>query len=83
MSLFMSILDSKSIVNSSRYTAALFWVKTRSNLRELPVIKHGDGKEGRSAYNELSFNIDRVLEIYEEPNYDTRCTCLPPGRTYN
>ena len=62
-SLLIVIFDSKPTVNSSRYTVVLFSTRTRSGLRESPVIKDGDGKEGRSAYNELSCNEDRVLEI--------------------
>ena len=44
---------------------ALLSTKTRSGLRESPVIKDGDGKEGRSAYNEAYLTDDRDLAGYE------------------
>ena len=59
------ILNSKPTVNSSRYTVVLIRTKTKSGLRESPVIKYGNENEGRSEYNELSFNKDRVLEIHK------------------
>ena len=37
----------------------LLSTKTRSDLRESPVIKDGDGKKGRSAYNE-ALSIDEI-----------------------
>ena len=42
----LTLLNSKPIVSSSRYTPVLLITKTRrSGLRELPVIKDGDGKK--------------------------------------
>ena len=55
------MLDSKPTVSSSRYTDVLFSIRTRSGLRESPVTKDGDGKEGRSANNEVFLNDDREL----------------------
>ena len=64
-SLLTLILDSKPTVSSSRYTVVLLSTKTRSGLRESPVIKDGDGKEGRSAYNEAYLTDDRDLARYK------------------
>ena len=58
-SLLTLILDSKPTVSSNRYTVVLLSTKTRSSLRDSSVIKDGDGKEGRSAYNE-AFLIDDI-----------------------
>ena len=38
-------------------------MKTRSGLRESPVMTHGDKKEGRSAYNKQSENENNNLKI--------------------
>ena len=62
-SLFIFIFDSKPTVSSSTYTEALLSTRTRSGRRELPVIKDGDGKFGRSAYNEQFATDERVLAI--------------------
>ena len=43
----------------------LLSTKTRSGLRESPVIKDGDGKEGRSTYNEAFLIDDIDLARYE------------------
>ena len=43
----------------------LLSTKTRSDLRESPVIKDGDGKKGRSAYNEALLIDDIDLARYE------------------
>ena len=55
------MLDSKPTVSSSRKTEVLFSISTRSGLRESPVTKDGDGKEGGSASNEVFLNGDREL----------------------
>ena len=49
----------KPTVSSNRYTVVLLSAKARSGQRESPVIKDGDGKEGRSAYHE-AFLIDDI-----------------------
>ena len=59
------MLDSKPTVSSNRYTVVLLSTKTRSGLRESPVIRDGDGKEGRSAYNEAFLIDDIDLARYE------------------
>ena len=56
-SLFIFIFD------SSTYTEALLSTRTRSGRRESSAIKDGDGKLGRSAYNELFATDERVLAI--------------------
>ena len=43
----------------------LLSTKTRSDLRESPVIKDGDGKKGRSAYNEALLINDIDLARYK------------------
>ena len=43
----------------------LLSTKTRSGLTESPVIRDGDGKEGRSAYNEVFLIDDRELVRYK------------------
>ena len=62
-SLFIFIFDSKPTVSSSTCTEALLSTRTRSGRRESPVIKDGDGKVGRPAYNELFATDERVLAI--------------------
>ena len=62
-SLFIFIFDSKPTVSSCTYTEALLSTRTRSGRRDSPVIKDGDGKLGRSAYNELFALDERVLPI--------------------
>ena len=56
----------KPTVGSNRYTVELLITKTRSGLRESPVIKDGDGKEGRSAYNEAFLIDDIDLARYDK-----------------
>ena len=44
---------------------ALLNTKMRAGLRDSPEIKEGDGKEGRSAYNEAFLIDDIDLARYE------------------
>ena len=43
----------------------LLSTKTKSGLRESPVIKDRDGKEGRSAHIEEYLNDDRDIARYK------------------
>ena len=55
----------KLTVSSNWYTVVLLSTKTRSVLIESPVMKDGDGKEGRSAYNEAFIIDDKDSARYE------------------
>ena len=80
-SLLTLILDSNPTVSSSRYTVVLFSTKMRSGLRESPVIKDGDGKEGKSAYNEAFLIDDIDLARYERT--DLWCQVYLPSSRWD
>ena len=57
------MLVSKPIVSSRIYRTFSLVIMRRSGRKALPVIKEGDIKAGRSAYNEQSVSVDNVLAM--------------------
>ena len=57
------MLVSKPIVSSRIYRTFSLVVMKRSGRKALPVIKEGDIKAERSAYNEQSLSVENVLAM--------------------
>ena len=57
------MLVSKPIVSSRIYRTFSLVIMRRSGRKALPVIKEGDIKAGRSAYNEQSVSVENVLAM--------------------
>ena len=57
------MLVSKPIVSSRIYRTLSLVIKRRSGRKALPVIKEGDIKAGRSAYNQKSVSVENVLAM--------------------
>ena len=63
------MLVSKPIVSSRIYRTFSLVIMKRSSRKALPVIKEGEIKAGRSAYNEQSVSVENFLamEFRTEP----------------
>ena len=57
------MLVSKPIVSSRIYRTFSLVIMRRSGRKALPVIKEGDIKAGRSAYNEQFVSVENVLTM--------------------
>ena len=57
------MLVSKPIVSSRIYKTFSLAIMRRSGRKALPVIKEGDIKAGRSAYNEQPVSAENVLAM--------------------
>ena len=54
---------SKPIVSSRIYRTFSLVIMRRSGRKALPVIKEGDVKVGRAAYNEQSVSVENILAM--------------------
>ena len=68
-SLLICILDSNPTVSSNISRIEFLEMKTRSGLRESPVMTLGDKKEGRSAYNKQYENEENDNNDNSNNNY--------------
>ena len=64
--LLLSKFVSNPRVSSRRYRVLSGEIKTRSGLKESPVTKEGDEKQGRSAYNKQCFKDEKTKKTQKD-----------------